>query len=63
MDPESPQVEPRQARPLWHYLFIAAGIVLVAIGIELAMGRVVISKTENVWLWNGVVPVEDDEDA
>ena len=47
--------EPRRARPLWHYLLVAAAIALLAGGIELAMGRVPISKSGRVTLWGGGV--------
>ena len=46
-------IQPR-AVSLRHVL-LAAGIVLIAVGIELAMGRVVVSKTGNISLWTGAV--------
>ena len=42
-------------RPLWHYVLMAAGVALLAALVELAMGRVPVSKTGRVILWNGVV--------
>ena len=47
--------EPVRQRPLWHYLIGAAVIVLLAAAVELAMGRVLISKSGEVRLWNGAV--------
>src|SRR3954447_7775652 len=43
------------SRPLWHYLIAAAGIALLAAGIELAMGRVLISKSGHIRLWTGAL--------
>ncbi len=54
MDPDPPPPAPA-GRPLWHYLLIAAAVALAAGLVELAMGRVPVSKTGNVWLWNGTV--------
>jgi uncharacterized protein DUF2585 len=47
MDPDSAARE----RPLWHYLLIAAGIAALAGLVELAMGRVAISKSGQLRLW------------
>ena len=40
---------------MWHYLLIAAAITLAAGLAERAMGRVLISKSGHVQLWNGKV--------
>jgi hypothetical protein len=50
-----PEPAPPAPRPLWHYLVVAAGIALLAAAVELAMGRVLVSKTGRIMLWNGVV--------
>ena len=47
--------EPREPRPLWHYVLAAAAIALLAGGVELAMGRVPISRSGRVTLWGGGV--------
>jgi hypothetical protein len=50
------EASPRPAsRPLWHYAIIAAGVALLAAGVELAMGRVPVSKSGRLMLWNGNV--------
>jgi hypothetical protein len=49
------QVAKPAPRPLWHYVLIAAGIALLAASVELAMGRVPVSKSGRIMLWNGVV--------
>ncbi len=49
-----PPVE-KSARPLWHYLLAAAGVVALAAIVLLVMGREPISKSGEVWLWNGKV--------
>ena len=47
--------EPKTGRPLWQYALFAAAVVVVMAAAELAMGRVVVSKTGRLMLWNGVV--------
>jgi len=47
--------EPRPDRPLWHYLLAAGAIVAAVAVVELAMGRVPVSRTGRLMLWNGVV--------
>ena len=42
-------------RPLWHYLLVAGAIMTTVALVELAMGRVMVSKTGRIMLWNGVV--------
>ena len=46
---------PRPLRPLGHYVLLAGALALLAAGAELAMGRVPVSKSGRVVLWNGVV--------
>ena len=43
--------EPKRARPLWHYIIVAAAVVLAMAAAEVAMGRVVFSKTGRLMLW------------
>jgi hypothetical protein len=47
-------------RPLWHYLLVAAGIAALAGLVELAMGRVPISKSGYVRLWVGAVNTSEN---
>ena len=47
--------EQRRPRPFWHYFLAAAAIALLAGGVELAMGRVPISRSGRVTLWGGGV--------
>lgn len=47
--------EPKPARPLWHYVLLAAAVVVATALVERAMGRVWVSKTGRLMLWNGVV--------
>ena len=46
---------PVRQRPLWHYLVTAGVVLLLAAAVELAMGRVLISKSGDVRLWTGAV--------
>src|SRR5215218_391346 len=46
---------PPVARPLWHYLLVAAAIAALAGAVELAMGRVPVSKSGHVRLWTTAV--------
>ena len=55
MTDEGPAPQGPKVRPLWHYLLIAAAVVVATALVELAMGGVPVSKTGNVWLWNGAV--------
>jgi hypothetical protein len=58
-----PSVDPagsKAARPLWHYLLVAAAITLAAGLVERAMGRVLISKSGHVRLWAGAVKSPDN---
>ncbi|MEI8195157.1 MAG: DUF2585 family protein [Phycisphaerae bacterium] len=41
--------------PLWGWLLIAAGLVVVAAGLELGMGRTLISKSGKILWWVGDV--------
>ena len=43
--------EAKPVRPLWHYALIAAAVVVAMAAVELAMGRVVVSKTGRLMLW------------
>jgi hypothetical protein len=45
----------QRRRPFWHYVLVAAAIALMAALVERAMGRVWVSKTGRLMLWNGVV--------
>ena len=45
----------KRARPLWHYVLIALAVALTAALVERAMGRVWVSRTGRLMLWNGVV--------
>jgi hypothetical protein len=45
----------KRPRPLWHYVLIALAIALSAMLVERAMGRVWVSRTGRLMLWNGVV--------
>jgi hypothetical protein len=47
--------EARPGRRFWHYALMALGVVALMAAAELAMGRVLVSKTGRVMLWNGVV--------
>jgi hypothetical protein len=51
---------PARERPLWHYLLIAAGVAALAGLVELAMGRVPISKSGQVRLWAGAVNTSEN---
>jgi uncharacterized protein DUF2585 len=53
--PPPPEIARHPGRPFWHYALVAAAIVLAAAAVELAMGRVPISKSGRVMLWNGAV--------
>jgi len=46
--------EPNQRR-LWHYVLIAVAVAFGAALVERAMGRVLISKSGHVMLWEGTV--------
>jgi hypothetical protein len=54
---EGPSAEavPTGAWPLRHYLLVAGAIIVFAAIVLLAMGRVPISKSGRIQLWNGVV--------
>jgi hypothetical protein len=45
----------KRPRPLWHYVLIALAVALSAALVERAMGRVWVSRTGRLMLWNGVV--------
>jgi hypothetical protein len=45
----------KRSRPLWHYVLIALAVALSAALVERAMGRVWVSRTGRLMLWNGVV--------
>ena len=47
--------EPKPGRPLWHYLLVVAAVAAAAALIELAMGRVVFSRTGRLMLWAPLV--------
>ena len=52
--------EPRGPRPLWHYAIMAAAVALATALIELAMGRVLVSKTGRLMLWVGQVATPEN---
>jgi len=45
----------QRRRPFWHYVLVAAAIVVATAVVERAMGRVLVSKSGRVMPWNGNV--------
>ena len=52
--------EPTRPRPFWHYALIAAAVTLAMALVELAMGRVLLSKTGRILLWVGRVSTPEN---
>ena len=52
--------ERKAPRPLWHYGLIAAAVALAAGLVELAMGRVLVSRTGRLMLWVGQVATPEN---